>query len=136
MRMVDRQYFKDEKTVVVEVAKIEDHEVTENLFGHMEDLREVLDQIPAQYRVSSKIDVRAWNDDGGWANATIVISYERPATTAELEAERTKKAAEVGGTRQWLRQNIERILEQAKDADVDPADIGIEVDEWKYVVRR
>jgi hypothetical protein len=134
--MVDRQYFKDEKTVVVEVAKIEDHDVTENLFGHMEDLREVLDQIPAQYRTAAKIDVRAWNDEGGYASATIVISYERPATAPELEVERAKKAAEVGGTRQWLRQNIERILEQAKEAGIDPSDIGIEVDEWKYVVRR
>lgn len=136
MRMSGREYFREGGTVVVEVAKIEDHDVTENLYGHMEDLRGVLDQIPAQHRAAAKIDVRAWNDGGGYANATIVISYERPATSAEIETERAKKAAEVGGTRQWLRQNIERILDQAKEAGIDPSDIGIEVDESRYVVSR
>jgi hypothetical protein len=136
MRVSGREYFKGDGNVVVEVAKIEDHDITENLFGHMEDLRGVLDQIPAQHRADAKIDVRAWNDEGGYANATVVISYERPPTSTEIEAERAKKAAEVGGTRQWLRQNIERILEQAREAGIDPTDIGIEVDEWKFVVRR
>lgn len=134
--MSGTEYFRGDGTVVVDVAKIEDHDVTENLYGHMEDLRGILDLIPAQHRASAKIDVRAWNDDGGWANSTIVISYERPATSAEIEAERAKKHAEVGGTRQWLRQNIERILAQAKEAGVDPAELGIEVDESRFVVRR
>ncbi len=136
MRMSGREYFREGGTVVVEVAKIEDHDVTENLYGHMEDLRGVLDQIPAQHRAAAKIDIRAWNDEGGYANATIVVSYERPATSAEIEAERAKKAAEIGETQKWLRQSIERMLEQAKHAGVAPADLGIEVDEGKYVVSR
>ncbi len=135
MRMSGREYFKGDGNVVVEVAKIEDHDVTENLFGHMEDLRGVLDHIPAQYRAAAKIDVRAWSDDGGYPNATIVVSYERPATSAEIEADRAKKVEAVGVKRQWLRQNIELILEHARESRIDPAEFGIEVCDGKYVVR-
>lgn len=54
-----RERYHDGK-VTVEVARINDHDVTANLFGHMEDLRGILDCIPAAYRASTEIDLRKY----------------------------------------------------------------------------
>jgi hypothetical protein len=136
MRISGRQYFKGDGNVAVEVAAIDDHDVTENLYGHMEDLRAILDGVPAQHRAAVKVDLRSWNDEGGFPRACIAISYDRPATSAEIAAERAKKVSEIGAKRNWLRENIERLLVQAKEDGIDPAELGIGIEEKTYVIGR
>jgi hypothetical protein len=122
--------------VVVDVATIPEFEITQNLFGHMEDLREVMDTIPAQHRAQAKIEMRTWSDHGGYPDGALFISYARPATPEEIERERQKSIVEAGNKREWLRRTIVRTLEEAKADGIAPSELGITVDEWNYVVRR
>jgi hypothetical protein len=116
----------------VEVARIPEYNVSDNLFAHMEDLRGILDGIPAQYRADTRIEVMGDGHD----SCALVIYYKRPATADELAMERTFLVTDAKQRSTWLRGNITSILELAAKAELDPKELGIEVLEDRYVIQR
>jgi len=113
---------------LVEAARIREHEMTENLFGHMEDLREILDGIPAHHRGAAKIGI--------WGEGDLVITYERPATPEEIEIDRAELRQGVCSNENWIRKQIENVLRDAAALGMASAEIGISVEKDAYVVTR
>lgn len=114
--------------VIVEAARMRDGDMTENLFGHMEDLREVMDGIPPLYRGSAKIGI--------WSETDLVVTYERPATVEEMEEERKALREGFLGNGHWLRTVVENTLRDAARIGVDPSEIGVSVTDGSYVITK
>lgn len=112
----------------IEVARIRDSDLNEYLFGHLEDLREILDSIPGQYRGSAKIQF--------WGDCDLRVFYTRPATFEEVEAELADQRRLIESEHQWLKNSIDSLLTRAAALGVDPSAIGLTVSDTSYVVKR
>ena len=72
------------ETITVNVATIEQCDVTGSLSVFIEDMKSYLDGVPQEYRAAVEIEME--RGDPEWGDpAQLVISYERPETDSEYQ---------------------------------------------------
>ncbi|NTF17844.1 hypothetical protein G6L37_05475 [Agrobacterium rubi] len=124
--MTNKKTFLDGR-IIVEVERIPDHDLG-NLFAHLDHVRQILDSIPSQYRAAATIGI--------WGEDALVVEYERPATTEEIEEDRLERSRHVTNGIDLLDRRIETLISDARAAGVDLADMRISEQPDHYVIRK
>lgn len=123
-----------EGKVEITAQKWEPHGISSNAFAFMEDMRAVLDGIPAEFRATTEIDFRTWSDREGYPEGMVAMTYKRPPTPKEIALNDERDRSRVLSEGKWISSKIAALLAAASESGMKPTDIGIEVVDGKFVV--
>nr|WP_250807393.1 hypothetical protein [Neorhizobium tomejilense] len=90
-------------------------EYRENAYVHLESVRTALDAIPEQYRMSAVFEIRTWLDRDGIEEHAMTVSYERPPTKSEIEAQIEESRKRVAEEINWFHKRAKEILREAAE---------------------
>lgn len=126
-------YIDEDRTVEV-TARIWEHSETFNALEFTDEVRREIDGLGFDVQQSAEIYFRTWTDVDGCPSRAVSLTYRRPATEREIRMDRARQIKAVMDDRDWLRQRLATLLEDAERAGVTVADLGIAADGGNYVI--
>ena len=88
-------------------------EYRENAYAHIESVREALDRIPEEFRMSAMFEIRTWLDRDGLEEHAMTVSYERPPTTAEIKQQIEDDRKRISEEIEWFQDRGRELMREA-----------------------
>lgn len=102
-------------------------EYRENALVHIENVREALDRIPEEYRMSAVFEIRTWQDRDGLEEHAMTVSYDRPPTKAEVKEQIAEDRKRIADEIKWFHKRSQELLKEAAECGYNVPD-----DKWPF----